>query len=213
MRVELKKAGKRYQYEWIIRGMDLSLTAPGQYAVSGPNGSGKSTFLKLLSGHLTPSEGSVQFFIQDRPVEVHQIYRHLTYAAPYIDLIEELDLTEAIDFHRRFKPLKDNLDTVGLIQLLGFQRSAKKQIRFFSSGMKQRLKLALAICSRSSFLLLDEPTSNLDQQGIQWYRQLIEDFASDRLIVVASNAEVDYDFCQERIAIPDFKYSPSPKKP
>lgn len=205
MKVQLKQVGKRYQYEWILRGIDLELAGPGQYAVSGPNGSGKSTFLKMLSGHLTPSEGSMHFSRDGRALDINQVYRYLTFAAPYIDLIEELRLREAVDFHRRFKPLLPGIDSPALVRLLGFERAAGKQIRFFSSGMKQRLKLALAICSQSDMILLDEPTSNLDQQGISWYRQLIEQYTRDRLLIVASNAEVDFDFCRERIAIPDYK--------
>lgn len=212
MKVQLKGLGKRFQFDWVLRGIDLELETPGQYAVRGPNGSGKSTFLKMLCGHLSPSEGKIQFFVQDQIIDPNKVYQHLTYAAPYIDLIEELTLEEAIDFHQRFKPLLAGLDRKKMITLLDFERSAKKQIRYFSSGMKQRLKLALAICSASDMVLLDEPTSNLDEQGIEWYRSLIDQYTPGRLLVIASNASVDFDFCNVQIPIIDYKQKGRRKK-
>ncbi|MBC7744870.1 MAG: ATP-binding cassette domain-containing protein, partial [Flavobacterium sp.] len=78
-------------------------------------------------------------------------------------------------------------------------------LKNFSSGMKQRVKLALAFCSDTKILLLDEPVSNLDHQGVEWYLSLIEQFSSDRLVIVCSNQQQEYGFCDERINVEDFK--------
>ncbi len=205
MRIELEKVGKRYRMEWILRGVDYRFEPGGRYAVTGPNGSGKSTFLRLLSGHLTPSRGKIRFLHQERPVETAQVYRRLAFAAPYIELIEEFTLIEGLRFHRRFQPFRHELDEQALLDLLAFPRARHKAIRHFSSGMKQRLKLVLALASESNLLLLDEPTTNLDRQGVDWYLQLVERFAADRLVVVASNVAADYAFCQEKINILNYK--------
>mgnify|MGYP006281289425 FL=1 len=205
LRVELEQVAKRYRYEWVLRQVDLQFVAGHRYALTGPNGSGKSTLLRILSGHLSPSRGRVRFWRGDRPLDRNEVYRELSYAAPYVELIEEFTLEEAIDFHCRFKPLRDALDTTALIRLLGFQRARSKPVRFFSSGMKQRLKLALAICSDTSLLLLDEPSTNLDRQGIQWYLDLMARFGDDRLIAVASNVAVDYQFCEATIDVMQYK--------
>ena len=133
------------------------------------------------------------------------MYRHLAYAAPYIELIEELSLWEALQFHLRFKPLLHEMSPDDMLELLRFTKARDKAIREFSSGMKQRLKLALAICSNTPLLLLDEPTTNLDKEGVAWYRNLIDNFGADRLLVVASNVDVDFDFCEERVGILDYK--------
>ncbi len=122
-----------------------------------------------------------------------------------MELIEEFSLSEAIHFHLQFKPLANGLSSAKLIEILGLQKSSSKQIRFFSSGMKQRLRLALAICSESDILLLDEPGSNLDAQGMDWYHSLIAEFGSSRLIIVASNIAADYSFCPEVLEIARFK--------
>lgn len=205
MDITLKNVGKRYRYEWIFRHIDYSFSSGGKYAILGPNGSGKSTFLKILSGHLTPSKGSIQFQSAGQSVDPDDLYRSISYAAPYIDLIEEFDLREAISFHQKFKPFVQDLQVDDLVELLGFQKSIDKEIRFFSSGMKQRLKLVLAICSDTELLLLDEPTTNLDVQGAEWYRDLIHRFMGSRTIVVASNVEDDVRFCEARLEILDWK--------
>jgi ABC-type multidrug transport system ATPase subunit len=205
--IQLDNICKRFRYEWIFKNISTTFEAGKTYAILGPNGSGKSTLMKILSGHLTPSVGAVFFEINSKKTDIDAVYRYVSYAAPYIDLIEEMTLREMIDFHTRFKPLSSGLKTQDLIELLGFPKSAEKEIRYFSSGMKQRLKLVLAISTDTPILLLDEPTTNLDAQGIKWYRQLIDRFAlsKNRLVVIASNIEHDFAFCSHQMNITDFK--------
>jgi len=205
MKIELKDIAKRYRFEWVLRGVHLKLQTGKNYAITGPNGSGKSTLLKILSGHLTPSKGKIHFSFNEKPLPSDQIYQHLSYPAPYIDLIEEFTLLEALQFHQNFKPFLGNQNPKSIIDLLGFKKAQDKPIRYFSSGMKQRLKLALAICSDTNLLLLDEPTATLDRQGVEWYQSLIREFAGNRLVIVASNVEEDFFFCEERVNILDFK--------
>lgn len=205
--IQLDAIGKRFRYEWIFRNITTTFDAGQRYAILGPNGVGKSTLMKILSGHLTPSEGKMTVKINDKILDADVIYKHVNYAAPYIELIEEFTLTEAIDFHIKFHPLSNSLKINDLIKILNFEKSKDKEIRYFSSGMRQRLKLALAICSDSPILLLDEPTTNLDNQGVAWYRGLMQQYTegSNRLVIIASNAEHDYDFCDATLNILDFK--------
>lgn len=205
MRVELDNIGKRYRLEWVLRGLSATFQEGTKHAITGPNGSGKSTLLRMLSGHLTPSKGRIAFFQKEKKIDVGDVYTYMAYAAPYIDLIEEFTLSEAIRFHRRFSPLQLGLDDNAILDILALPKASHKQIRYFSSGMKQRLKLALSICSASDILLLDEPTSNLDAQGINWYRNLVHQFGNDRLVIIASNSEIDFDFCEQRLSILDYK--------
>ena len=205
MKVQLNQVGKRFKYEWIFRGIDREFQSGQSYAIQGPNGSGKSTFLKILSGHLSPSKGKISFYQDERTIDINQVYQSISYAAPYIDLIEDFTLKEAIDFHRRFKPLLEGLSTKDLIRILNFEKSTHKAVKYFSSGMKQRLKLVLALCSRADLILLDEPGTNLDQQGIEWYRSMVERFYRDRLLIIASNVKADFDFCDQHLNILDYK--------
>jgi ABC-type multidrug transport system ATPase subunit len=205
MRIECSNLGKRYRYEWIFRGLDYTFESGESYAITGPNGSGKSTLMRLLSGHLTPSKGKIKFEISGQCIDVDDVYTSLAYAAPYIDLIEEFTLTETINFHLSLREAQPGIKPNDLIDLLGFEKSVEKQIRHFSSGMKQRLKLALTLTSNASLILLDEPNTNLDQQGTAWYMQLVERFSNGKTIIVASNVSADYSFCRKTINIMNYK--------
>jgi ABC-type multidrug transport system ATPase subunit len=205
MDIKLKQLSKRYKFEWVFRGLDYHFEMGKTYAVLGPNGSGKSTLLKVLSGYSTPSKGKIDFLENGKILSTDKIYPEISYAAPYIELIEEFTLTEMIDFHNRFKSFQQNLTNEQLIDILNFSKSKNKEIKYFSSGMKQRLKLVLAICSATGVLLLDEPTTNLDDEGVAWYQTLIERFTANRLVVVASNVKHDYHFCTQQLNITDYK--------
>jgi len=204
MTITLENAGRRFNQEWIFRGLDFVFSSGESYAVLGPNGSGKSTLLSLLMGALSPSEGEVSYVSGSR-VEVDQVYKHLSFAAPYLDLIEEFTLRETINFHFRFKGFVAGLDARSVMELLGLSGAKDKALKYFSSGMKQRVKLALACCSDSDLLLLDEPTANLDRQGLRWYHELMAQFSEGRLVVVGSNQEEEYTFCRHSLYITDYK--------
>ena len=203
--ISLQNIGRRFNRDWIFRGVDYTFTGNNSYAILGPNGSGKSTLLQVLNGSLAPSVGQLKYTFNDAEVEIGEVYQHLSLAAPYLELIEEFTLNEVIDFHFKFKGYKAGIDKNGVVELLGMQSSKSKMIRYFSSGMKQRLKLALAFCSDTPMLMLDEPTSNLDTQGVDWYLSLVQKFAADRLTIICSNQEHEYGFCKERLSISDYK--------
>jgi ABC-type multidrug transport system ATPase subunit len=208
MIISLQNIGRRFNRDWIFRDVNYTFGDNKAYAVLGPNGSGKSTLLQILTGSLGPSAGKIEFSIQDKPVEIESVYQHLSFAAPYQELIEEFTLEEVIDFHFQFKKYRDGLDKAALIELLGLQASQHKLIRYFSSGMKQRTKLALAFCSDTAMLMLDEPTSNLDAQGVEWYLQLASKFAANRLTIICSNQPHEYGFCSQTLNIIDYKNNP-----
>jgi ABC-type multidrug transport system ATPase subunit len=205
MKITLQNIGRRFNREWIFKGVDYTFTQGESYAILGPNGSGKSTLLQVLNGSLTPSTGKINYFDGEAEVEAENIFQYLSLAAPYLELIEEFTLTEVIDFHFKFKLLKDGINVAGIIELLNMGSSKNKPVRYFSSGMKQRLKLALAFCADTPILMLDEPTSNLDTQGVDWYLNLIEQFSQNRLTIICSNQEHEYAFCKHMLNISNYK--------
>lgn len=207
MSIILQDLGRRYNREWIFRHLDYSLSFGKKYAILGPNGSGKSTLLKVISGSLAPSQGKIDYVDTNmQPIQPENVFQELAIAAPYMELIEEFTLRELIAFHFKFKSFLPGFDTEGIVQLLGLEKSLDKEVRFFSSGMKQRVKLALACCSSSSVVLLDEPMSNLDTAGEDWYLTLIErTIQADRLLIIGSNQEKEYAFCDEHIQIMSYK--------
>lgn len=203
--ITLENIGRRFNRDWIFRGIDYIFVSGRIYAVLGPNGSGKSTLLQVLNGSLAPSAGKLSFFLEDKLLEVEEAYQHLSLAAPYLELIEEFTLNEMIDFHFKFKSYIAGIDKTKLIRVLAMPESKDKLIKYFSSGMKQRLKLILAFCSDTHLLMLDEPTSNLDAQGVEWYLSLVQQFAKNRLTIICSNQEHEYSFCDEQLDITDYK--------
>ncbi|UEG51106.1 ABC transporter ATP-binding protein [Ferruginibacter lapsinanis] len=203
MRLLLTNTGKRYNREWIFRHVDYTFDPGGRYAITGPNGSGKSTLLQVISGAITHSEGSIQYEINGAIVKPNEEYKQVSIAAPYLELIEEMTANEFLQFHTKFKPLTTPLSKI--LQIIGLEKAADKQIRYYSSGMKQRLKLAQAFFTDASVLLLDEPTTNLDKEGIALYHQLIANYTANKLIIVSSNDTQEYDFCEQVIKINDYK--------
>lgn len=204
MQIDLENCGRRYNQDWIFRNFSYTFNAGQKYALLGPNGSGKSTLLGVLLSHISPSEGKISY--QDsKVVSEDLIYKQISFTAPYVDLIEEFTLLETIKFHFQFKKCHPAIDQSFIIDELGLSRSKDKPLKYFSSGMKQRTKLALAFCTDTPMLLLDEPTANLDTQGIDWYQQLSERFLENRLFIVASNEPREVVMCQEIVNILSLK--------
>ena len=129
----------------------------------------------------------------------------MTICAPYHEVIEEMTLTELLQFHSHFKPFIGGYGLKNIIETVDLEHAAHKQIRYYSSGMKQRVKLAQAIFSNTAIVLLDEPCSNLDAKGIELYHSLINNYCKERLVIVCSNDPVEYRFCNEAVSIMDFK--------
>ena len=197
--------GKRFQRDWIFRGLTRSFQPGSATAVLGPNGAGKSTLLNTLSGQLLPTEGALRFALGGQPVPVEDLPQHLAYAAPYLELLEELTLLEQLRFHTRFKPLRAGVTPDQLIALAYLEKSRHQLVREFSSGMKQRLKLALALYAAAPLLLLDEPTTNLDATGVAWYQEHVRATRTGRTLLLSSNVAAEYAFCDEQLLIPDFQ--------
>jgi ABC-type multidrug transport system ATPase subunit len=206
--ISLEDIGRRFNRDWIFKNISYTFTSGNSYAILGSNGSGKSTLLQILNGSLGPSKGKITYTFNGSVISTEAIYEHLSLAAPYLELIEDFSLNEMIDFHFKFKSLLPGISKQDVIALLNLNTSANKLIKYFSSGMKQRLKLALAFCSDTPILMLDEPTSNLDTQGIEWYRDLVQQFSANRLTIVCSNQLHEYDFCQYQLNIADYKGQP-----
>lgn len=204
MQIVLEHLGRRFNKEWIFRNISYTFSQGQQYAILGPNGSGKSTLLSVLMGSLTPSEGKISY-VAEKEILPEHIFRHLSLAAPYLDLVEEFTLQETLDFHFKFKQYQQGLNAAAVLDILALSKAEDKPLKYFSSGMKQRTKLALAFCADTSILVLDEPTSNLDTQGTDWYLNLVEQFAKDRLVLVGSNQAYEYGFCQHQLNILDYK--------
>ncbi|MGZ3899016.1 MAG: ABC transporter ATP-binding protein [Bacteroidia bacterium] len=204
--ISLSSLGKKFGSEWIFRKLDSEIVYGDKLLVSGGNGSGKSTLLQVISGYVTPNEGSVNYNISGRSIEAEEIRKYVSFASPYIQLVEDFTLAETIEHAMIFKPFMNKLSAEDVIDIIELSHAGNKFIKQFSSGMKQRLKLGLAILSDTPVLLLDEPVSNLDKPSIAWYKNLIQAYTTGRTVIVCSNnIEDEHFFCMKGINIADFK--------
>ncbi len=205
MHIQLEQTGKKYNREWIFRGLSYTFTAGKKYAITGPNGSGKSTLLQTIAGSTVLSEGSIKYSTAGQELAPENAFKNLSICAPYLTLIEEMTALEFLAFHESFKSFMPGITPSAILEIIDLTSAANKQIRYFSSGMKQRIKLAQAIFSEVPVLFLDEPCTNLDETGYALYQSLIQNYASHKLIIVSSNDKAEYHFCEEVIAIKKYK--------
>lgn len=205
MELIAKELGKRYGFEWIFENFDYHFLSSGKYGITGPNGSGKSTLLQVLGGGLQASKGVVNHQLNGQKLDDSELYQKVSMVAPYLEVIEELTLKELLNFHFKFKSYLNNINQKRFLEIVFLDKHANKQIRYYSSGMKQRVKLGLAMLSDTPLVLLDEPATNLDIEGIQWYRELVQKYGGNRTLLVASNRLEEYDFCTEIVHLPNWK--------
>jgi ABC-type multidrug transport system ATPase subunit len=196
---------KRYNREWIFRKLTYTFEQGKTYAITGPNGSGKSTLLQVLWGQSPPSSGTVSYVQKERPLPIEDVYRHITIATPYMDLVDEFTLEEQLAFHSRLKPLRPGVSIDMLIEKMYLQNSRKKQIGNFSSGMRQRVKLCLAFSTEADVIFLDEPGTNLDKTAFDWYLRQLDEVQEKSLLFIASNNPEEYSIADAVLNILDFK--------
>lgn len=199
MNVAANNLGKRFNREWVFRNFNYTFDSGKAYAITGPNGSGKSTLMQVLWGQMHPSEGTLNYSLDD----ASEIYKSVSIAAPYVDVIEEFTLEEMVRFHFKFK--KSRLPIEEIIDRIELKSSVNKMISSFSSGMRQRLKLALAFYAEADLLFLDEPCTNLDKKSIEWYLHHLNQLPATTTVFIASNQEYEYPVSASRIDILSFK--------
>lgn len=191
MNIDLESAGKRFNNDWIFRDLNFSISPASPMVITGGNGSGKSTLLKIISSNLSLSEGKIIYTDNGKVIDIDKVYSYVSIASPYLSIYDFYSLREAVSFQLSLRPSR--FTTQEIIEFTGLKDSSK-HLKYFSSGMLQRVKLTLAMTSSSDILLLDEPISNLDRKGVQWYKEMASMFCKDRSVVVFSNHMPDEHF-------------------
>ncbi|WP_304065453.1 ABC transporter ATP-binding protein [Pedobacter glucosidilyticus] len=206
MEIILNQVSRRFNREWIFKEINYTFSSGNAYAFLGINGSGKSTLLQIISGSLAPSAGIISYKDSEgKPIEVENIFEHISIAAPYLELIEDFTLQEIIKFHFSFKKRFLHQSDDEVIAILNMAANKNKAVKYFSSGMKQRVKLALAFLSDTPILILDEPTANLDEQGSNWYLEMIKKYSQNRLVLIGSNQPQEYSFSENHLYLANYK--------
>lgn len=205
--VHCLNVSKQFRREWILYQCTLDIPFGQRLGVTGPNGSGKTTLLRMLAGMVTPASGSIQWEKEGGVlIPSEDWFRYLTYASPGMELILEYTLQEFLDLHIRLNGMLEGYGTVQeLISFMELQAHRDKALKYFSSGMMQRVRLGLAFCTQSSIVILDEPGSYLDVKSHGWYQELFQMTNQSRTYIIASNDEKDLGGVDARVHIPDWK--------
>lgn len=196
-RLQLESVGKQFYRRWLFQGLSLELGAGERLALVGNNGSGKSTLLRIIAGQMAPTAGRVTFLHQGQRVPANLMYQHLSWSAPYIELFPELTLREQLRLQQRLTPFV--LSEAAMLEALELQEEADKPLRYYSSGMLQRAKVGLALFAQADLLLLDEPTSNMDQHNAALILNLLDQYQGERAVVLASNLAREFGEFQRQI--------------
>ncbi len=202
--LQTEKLGKRFNREWIFKDFSYQFTAGKTYGITGPNGSGKSTLLQVLWGQVPQSAGVISYQVNGLTQSAENIFHQVSIATPYLDLIEEFTLVELLDFHFKMRKIRPQLSVENLPELLELAAAKDKLIGNYSSGMKQRVKLGLALFTEASFVFLDEPFTNLDEKAINWYKKHTN-LISGSTVFIASNDPREYENSHETISITNYK--------
>jgi ABC-type multidrug transport system ATPase subunit len=190
--IKVSDLSKRFNREWIFKNLNYSFESGNTYAITGPNGSGKSTLLQILWGQMPPTSGTLSFQKNGKAIEAEVLHEHLTIATPYMDLIDEFTLTEQLQFHFKLRKMRNGLSVDQMIDTMYLNDSRHKAIGNFSSGMKQRVKLALAFLTQADVVFLDEPSTNLDSQAFDWYLRMLKGLPGGIITIIASNQPAEY---------------------
>lgn len=200
MEILAKNVSKKFRQEFVIRNFNYHFQLGHSYAITGPNGSGKSTLLQLVAQFTLPNSGKIEM----TGIDPELVYKQITYAAPYVELIEEYTLNEHLELLKKNQYLPSHITIESLEEFIELSPNRFKLIKNYSSGMRQKIKLGFALLSERAILLLDEPTTNFDEQAKEWFFNRLNN-QRNKLIIIASNELREIEFCSEKIAILNFK--------
>ena len=206
MIIELENISKRYTDQWILKNVNFRFSKNNIYGIRGPNGSGKSTLLKIISGYLSPTSGQVRY-LNDEGSSITRvnIYKMCSMWSPHVALLSHLTIREMIEYHFTFKRIRNGIEISSLIDSIGFASIGQQRINSLSSGQAQRLGLALSLYADSSLLLLDEPSSYLDDSTELWLQNMIQDFSKNRIVIISSNEARDMLHVKKFLDIQDYQ--------
>lgn len=206
MHIYLDKVSKKFNRQLVFKDLTYHFQSGQRYAITGANGSGKSTLIQVIISKIPPSNGEISYKSNSgKVIRIDDVFKEFTIATTAMTLIEEFTLAEMINFHFKFKKPISKITSGQIPALLGLEKETKKYVGNFSSGMKQRLKIGLAVLSESSLLILDEPGANLDVNAKKWYQELLKKYLENRTLIIASNESEDYVICENLLELESFK--------
>ena len=194
VQIELQNIGKKFGGKYIFRHLDRTFHSGDHVGIVGQNGSGKSTLVQIISGYLSASEGMVKY----GEILSDQVWKHISLCSPAMGLYEDFTLLEHLQFTHGLKSFESDYLVSEIPRILQLEKHSNKELKYFSSGMKQRVKLGTALLSDVSCVFLDEPCAHLDKDAEKWFSEFVISTKKNKTVIVASNAsESELTGCSE----------------
>jgi heme exporter protein A len=194
---------KEFNRVAIFKDISFSLSSPASLSITGNNGAGKSTLSKIIAGLLSSTRGSIAYAVDGKQIEIEEFKHHIGFVSPYLNLYDEFTALENLQILSRIRTSAHYHDTriKELLTLVGLWNRRDDMVGTFSSGMKQRLKYAFALLHNPALLILDEPTSNLDSEGVAVIRQIAQEHKKENILIIATNNTEEAGWCAQQIRI------------
>ena len=204
--IQAKELKKTFGRRLIFNDINFDLLSNTIFGITGANGSGKSTLIKIIAGINSPTSGKIIYKNNEKTIEPEKLHNFIGFVSPYLVLYDEFSAWENLNYFANIRDVQFNKDKIEhlLNQFLLYNRK-DDLLKTYSSGMKQRMKFIFALMHSPKLILLDEPTSNLDDEGKESVYKIIEDEGGKNIIIVASNEKSDLQFCKEKLKLEDYK--------
>lgn len=204
--IQSQNLSKFFGRRLIFKDINFNWSDKGIFGISGPNGSGKSTFVKIVAGLITPSQGKIIHKNSEGEIIPEKLHNHIGFVSPYLVLYEEFSAWENLKIFAKIRGITLNEEMV-MKYLTKFLLENRRDdlVKTYSSGMKQRLKFIFALMHSPEVLIFDEPTSNLDEEGKKTVYEIAREEAKTKIVVVASNEVKDLELCNEILLLEKYK--------
>ena len=208
IQLRVRELKKTFNNRLVFNKLNFDLNSGDRFVVTGKNGSGKSTLIKILGGVLTETAGEIGYFVDNKKIDRENFYKIVGLVSPYLVLYEEFTAFENLSLFSKIRGLKISETQINeILNRVGLFERRNDFVRTYSSGMKQRMKYAFAILHNPLVLLLDEPNSNLDQEGKNFVDELVFNFRKDGIVIVATNETQDFKYGEKIINLDEYKNS------
>lgn len=204
VKLEVTSLKKIFDRKIIFKDVDFTLNTLDSIAITGKNGSGKSTLIKILANVFTQTTGQVNLSINGKNIEKQYYYKYIGFVSPYLNLYDEFTGYENLKIISEIRGLHEaNIEPV--LKRVGLWERRNDLLKIYSSGMKQRLKIAFSIIHEPEILLFDEPTSNLDAEGIRLVDSIADEYKNRSILIIATNDEHERSLCTKEINLNNYK--------
>ncbi len=202
MKLSAKKISKDFAEKAVFKNLTFEAESGTCLAVLGPNGSGKTTLMRILSHLILPTSGTIEYFEHERSIPAERIFQHIGFLGPYLELYQDLSAMENLQFFSKIRSMKNFEPKIfKLMERFGLKGREEDAVKTYSSGMKQRLKYVFALLHEPKILFVDEPRSNLDEEGIRLVYDVLQDYKKDRLLIMATNDIDDLKLADMRVQV------------